>query len=98
MRISLQGPERNVIIQAYKSHISLMYKISEEMDEIIGSAQEDKTFEVKNLNSNQMVGSVLFQREISEKDSVGFCETPAIFFDEQDDFNIAENNVCSINM
>ncbi len=39
----LQGPERNVIIQAYKSHISLMYKISEEMDEIIGSGQEDKT-------------------------------------------------------
>ena len=98
---SLQGPERNVIIQAYKSHISLMYKISEEMDEIIGSAQEDKTdktFEVKNLNSNQMVGSVLFQREISEKDSVGFCETPALFFDEQDDFDIAENNFCPINM
>ncbi len=52
-----------------------MCKISEEMDEIIGSAQEDKTdktFEVKNLNSNQMVGSVLFQREISEKDSVHY--------------------------
>jgi hypothetical protein len=50
---SLQGPERNVIIQAYKSHISVMYKISEEMDEIIGSAQEDKsdkTFEEKNFN------------------------------------------------
>jgi hypothetical protein len=75
-----------------------MYKISEEMDEIIGSAQKDKTFEVKNLNSNQMVESVLFQREISEKDNIGFCETPALLFDEQDDFNIAENNFCPINM
>ncbi len=53
---------------------------------------------ILNFNSNQMVGSVLFQREISEKDSVGFCETSALFFDEQDDFNIAENNLCPINM
>ncbi len=45
-----------------------------------------------------MVGSVLFQREISEKDNIGFCETPALFVDEQDDFDIAENNFCPINM
>jgi hypothetical protein len=81
-----------------------MYKISAEMDEIIGSAQEDKTdktFEVKNLNANQMSESVLSQSEHSEKGSNSVCEKPALFFDERDDvnnLNLPDNNFCPINM
>jgi hypothetical protein len=81
-----------------------MYKISAEMDEIIGSAQEDKTdktFEVKNLNANQMVESVLSQSEHSEKDINSVCEKPALFFDEREDvinLNLPDNNFCPINM
>ena len=74
-----------------------MYKISEEMDEIIGSAQEDNLNETENFNEN--FESVLLQSEKSEKDESGVCEKPESFFEEQDNVSSNyDNNFCPIKM
>ena len=69
-----------------------MFKISQEMDEIIGTAQEE------NLNETE-TESVWLQSEKAEKDESGVCEKPESFLEEQSNLNYkSDNNFCPIKM